>query len=107
VERLSAETANKELVRYFYEEVWNRGNTDVALEVFADDYVRHDLRPTESIPGGAGQAKIAADFRAAFPDLVFTPDLIIAEGDLVGCTLDSLGNAPWSLGNRRSHRQTR
>jgi predicted SnoaL-like aldol condensation-catalyzing enzyme len=48
---LSTETANKELVRHFYEEVWNRGNTDVALDVFADDYVRHDLRPTESIPG--------------------------------------------------------
>ena len=73
---MSAETANKELVRHFYEQVWNRGNTDVALEVFADDYVRHDLRPTEAIPGGAGQAKIAAEFRAAFPDLVFTPELI-------------------------------
>jgi steroid delta-isomerase-like uncharacterized protein len=80
---LSAETTNKELVRHFYEQVWNRGNTDVARQVFADDYVRHDLRTTESIPGGAGQAKIAAEFRAAFPDLVFAPDLIIAEGNLV------------------------
>ncbi|MGH9276442.1 MAG: ester cyclase [Acidimicrobiales bacterium] len=80
---MAAETANKELVRHFYEQVWNLGNTDVALDVFADDYVRHDLRPTESIPGGAGQARIAADFRAAFPDLVFVPELIVAEGDLV------------------------
>jgi steroid delta-isomerase-like uncharacterized protein len=88
---LSAETANKELVRNFYEQVWNRGNTDVALEVFADDYARHDLRPTESIPGGAGQTKIAAEFRAAIPDLVFAPELIIAEGDLVAARWTASG----------------
>jgi hypothetical protein len=38
---------NKELVRRFYEEVWDRGNIEFAHEVFADDYVRHDLRPTK------------------------------------------------------------
>ena len=80
---MPSEDANKELIRRFYEEVWNRGNTRFALEVFADDYVRHDLRPTGSAPGGAGQSKIAADFRAAFPDLVFRPELLIAEGDYV------------------------
>jgi len=53
--------------------------------------VRHDLRPTEAIPGGAGQAKIAAEFRAAFPDLVFTPELIIAEGDLVAARWTASG----------------
>ena len=58
---------NKALVRRFYEEVWDRGNTDVAFEVFADDYVRHDFRATDALPGPAGQKKIADDFRAAFP----------------------------------------
>jgi steroid delta-isomerase-like uncharacterized protein len=90
-QRLSTEIANKELVRRFYEEVWNRGNTGVALEVFADDYVRHDLRPTESISGGAGQAKIAADFRTAFPDLEFVPNLLIADGDLVAARWTATG----------------
>ena len=28
---------NKKLVRRFYEEVWDQGNTDFAFEVFADD----------------------------------------------------------------------
>jgi predicted ester cyclase len=74
---------NKALVRRFYEEVWGRGNTDVAFEVFADDYVRHDLRPTAGLPGPAGQKKIADDFHAAFPDLEFMIDLIVGEGDLV------------------------
>jgi hypothetical protein len=46
---------NKQLVRRFYEEVWDRGNTAFAREVFADDYVRHDFRKTEAPPGGPGQ----------------------------------------------------
>jgi hypothetical protein len=51
--------ANKRLVVRFYEEVWARGNVGFAGEVFADDDVRHDLRPTQPAPGAAGQAKIA------------------------------------------------
>jgi steroid delta-isomerase-like uncharacterized protein len=74
---------NKALVRRFYEEVWDRGNTDFAFEVFAEDYVRHDFRPTETLPGPAGQKKIADDFRAAFPDLRVTVDLVIGEEDFV------------------------
>ena len=43
---MSAEQ-NKATVRRFYEEVWNKGNVDFAFEVFAEDYIRHDLRPTK------------------------------------------------------------
>jgi steroid delta-isomerase-like uncharacterized protein len=75
--------ANKALWRRFYEEVWDQGNTDFAYEVFADDYVRHDLRPTQALPGPTGQKKIADDFRAAFPDLRATVDLIIGEDEWV------------------------
>jgi steroid delta-isomerase-like uncharacterized protein len=81
-----SERANAALVRRFYEEVWDRGNTAFALEVFADDYVRHDARGGEAPPGGEGQARIAADFRRAFPDLRFRVDMLLADGDLVaGC----------------------
>ncbi len=74
---------NKALVRRFYEEVWDRGNTDFAFGVFAADYVRHDLRPTEALPGPGGQKRIADDFRAAFADLRVKVDLVIGEGDFV------------------------
>ena len=70
---------NKALWRRFYEEVWDKGNTDFAYEVFADDYVRHDLRATGALPGPAGQKKIADDFRAAFPDLSVTVDFVFGE----------------------------
>jgi predicted ester cyclase len=51
--------------------------------VFADDYVRHDLRPTSAAPGAAGQASIAEQFRRAFPDLEWRVDLVLGDGDLV------------------------
>ncbi|HET7367005.1 MAG TPA: ester cyclase [Gaiella sp.] len=74
---------NKQLVRRFYEEVWSKGNLDVADEVFASDYVRHDLRPSNPAPGPEGQKQIASAFRAAFPDLRFDVEFVFAEGDYV------------------------
>jgi predicted ester cyclase len=74
---------NKALIRRFYEEVWDQGNSDFAYEVFADNYVRHDLRPTAALPGPEGQKKIADNFRAAFPDLRVTVDLVVGGDDYV------------------------
>lgn len=75
--------ANKELIRRFYNEVWNKGNIDFVFEVFADEYVRHDLRPGTPTAGAAGQKQVAMDFRAAFPDVHYKTDLVIGEGDMV------------------------
>ena len=90
--------ANKELVRRFYDEVWRRGNVRFAEEVFADDYVRHDLRPTQAAPGSAGQALIAEQFRLAFPDLEWRVDLVLGDGDLVAARWTASGThtGAWS-----------
>ena len=82
---------NKVLVQRFYDEVWDRGNVEFAHEVFAEDYVRHDLRPTQALPGGVGMAKIAADFRRAFPDARWQVDLVLAEDDLVAARWTATG----------------
>ena len=82
---------NKALVRRFYEEVWDRGNVEFAQEVFADDYIRHDLRPTEALPGGVGMTKIAADFRRAFPDARWHVDFVFGEGDFVAARWTATG----------------
>jgi predicted ester cyclase len=74
---------HKAVVRRFYEEVWHKGNVAVAEEVFAPDYVRHDLRPTTAVPGPEGQKQIAATLRAAFADLRFEVEIVIGEGDYV------------------------
>ena len=88
---------NKALVRRFYEEVWGRGNLDAADDIFAADYVRHDLRPGNASAGPEGQKRIAADFRAAFPDLRMTIDLMVAEGDLVAArwTTEGTNTGAW------------
>jgi steroid delta-isomerase-like uncharacterized protein len=89
---------NKALVRRFYEEVWARGNLDVADEVFAEEYARHDFRGGEPEPGPEGQKRIAADFRAAFPDLDWHVDFLIGEGDLVAGRWTATGThtGPWA-----------
>jgi steroid delta-isomerase-like uncharacterized protein len=84
--------ANKRLVLRFYDEVWAHGNTAFAQEVFADDYMRHDLRPTQAEPGAGGQAKIAAQFREGFPDLRWRIDLVLAEDDLVAVRWTASGS---------------
>jgi len=88
---------NRALVRRFYEEVWNKGNYEVADEIFAEDYVRHDLRPGNPPPGPAGQKKIATEFRAAFPDLSSTTEMLIAEGDMVVArwTMEGTNTGSW------------
>jgi len=88
---------HKAIVRRFYDEVWNGGDVDVALEIFADDYVRHDLRPTKAAPGGAGMAAIARAFRGAFPDLRMEVDIMVAEDDLVAARWTSTRTftGPW------------
>jgi hypothetical protein len=38
---VSAEESNKALVRHFFDEVYNRGNLDIADELLSPDYVDH------------------------------------------------------------------
>ncbi len=83
--------ANKRLIERFYEQVWARGNIAFTEQVFAEDYVRHDLRPTDAAPGAAGQARIAEQFRRAFPDLQWRIDLILGEGNLVAARWTASG----------------
>ena len=82
---------NKALVVRFYDEVWGRGNLEFAGEVFADEYVRHDLRPSEPPPGPEGQAQIAGNFRSALPNLEWRVDLVLGDGDLVAARWTATG----------------
>jgi steroid delta-isomerase-like uncharacterized protein len=92
-------TANKALIVRFYEEVWGKGHLEVAAAIFAPDYVRHDLRPGTPPPGPEGMKKITSDFRAAFPNLQMTIDLILAEGDMVAARWTMAGTHTGSWGN--------
>lgn len=77
------EQRNKELVRKFYDEVWQKGNLDFADQVFGDSYVRHDPRGGNPPAGARGQKLIARNFRAQFPDLQYKVDFLLADSDYV------------------------
>lgn len=78
-------TANKALVRQFYDEVWNKWNFDILGEILTEDVRFHgSLGITAS--GHKGFISYAETMRAAFPDFRSTIEDMIAETTkLVAC----------------------
>jgi len=73
---------NKALVRRAFEEVWNQGKLDVIDEIFAADFVYH-IAGSPDIHGPDGEKQFVTMHRTAFPDIKFTVEDWIAEGDKV------------------------
>ena len=74
---------NKATMRHGIEEVWNRGNFDVADEIIARDFVAYTPGQEDDIHGPEGVKQYIGALRAAFPDLNFTIEDQIAEEDRV------------------------
>jgi steroid delta-isomerase-like uncharacterized protein len=74
---------NKALARRFYDEVINQGNLDLLDELVSEDFVEHEELPGLPTTGPEAPKAALGMFRAAFPDLQFTADEMIAEGDKV------------------------
>jgi steroid delta-isomerase-like uncharacterized protein len=64
-------------------QVWNKGNLSVAEEVIAPNCAHHDPSTPNLGRGPEGEKKAATLYRTAFPDLQFTIEDIIAEGETV------------------------
>jgi steroid delta-isomerase-like uncharacterized protein len=75
---------NKALVRRITEEVANRGNLAVVDELVAPEYVGHSsTHPAGEARGREGYRGFYQILRGAFPDVEFTIEDLIAEGDRV------------------------
>ncbi|MGB7063071.1 MAG: ester cyclase [Candidatus Zixiibacteriota bacterium] len=75
---------NKAIIRRWIEEAWNKGNTDIANEIYASDFTAKDVEdPARILRGPEGIKQSVVETRAALPDIHFTIDHLIAEGDLV------------------------
>lgn len=61
---------NKAIVTRLWDEVWNQNKLTVCDEIFDTEYAAHEKR-------------FAPMFRGAFPDIFFSVDDMIAEGDKV------------------------
>src|SRR3712207_4460955 len=73
---------NKVIFRRYIEEVFNRGNLELADEIF-DRYISHQPDGPTLERGPEDVKRFVSEFRAAFPDLRISIDEQIAEGDKV------------------------
>jgi predicted ester cyclase len=82
--------ANKELVRRLYGGLMAKGDTTVADQVLADDYLDHDI---PGVGEGGKRELVAAVLavRASFPDIAPTLDPVLAEADLVAVRVQASG----------------
>ena len=73
---------NKAIFRAIPEKVVNTGNLDAADHYFAQDFVDHTT--PAGLPNGlAGFKAYITRLRSAFPDLHFTVEDVVAEGETV------------------------
>lgn len=81
---------NKTVVRRLIEESWNQNNLAVADELLLSNFVDHNLPP--GAPNGVEGYKQGVNmFRAAFPDIRFAIDHMLAERDRVAIRLSAQG----------------
>lgn len=82
--------SNAELVERFFEEVWNKGNLILVDELLAPNFEDHNS-PPGSPRGRRGYKASVMMIRTAFPDIHFTLDQILSEGDRVAIRLTGRG----------------
>jgi len=82
--------ANKTLVRRHFDEVLNQGQLEVIDELYAETYVLDapvqtdvSVQAHNHTVGRDGLKRRVILFRTAFPDLTFTLENLIAEGEFV------------------------
>jgi predicted ester cyclase len=86
------------MYRRWLAEVWEKGSTEVARELIAEDLVDHNALPGQP-PGIDGQLWAVAAIRRAFPDLAFTADVVVSHGDFVigRWTMTGTNTGPFDL----------
>jgi steroid delta-isomerase-like uncharacterized protein len=75
-------TAHKTVVRSLFDQVLNHGRLQMIEDCFADDFVEHNPAPGQGA-GRDGVRQRVRTLRAAFPDVRFVLDEVIAENDIV------------------------
>jgi steroid delta-isomerase-like uncharacterized protein len=76
--------ANKEVVKRWIDEGWNRGRVDVADELFAHEFSAAAMDAVSGDLGCVDDLKAyVLTIRSAFPDVRFTVEHLVAEGDKV------------------------
>ena len=76
---------NKQLVRRWFEEVWNKGRAEAIDEMFDANGIAHGLSddPANPIKGPRDFRPFHTVFREAFPNMEIVVEDTVAEGDKV------------------------
>lgn len=78
---------HKVLVRRYIAAIWHQGHPEVIEEVIAPTYVHHASHTAgdggHEVPGPNGVRRTVAAWRSAFPDLHFTLEDLLVQGDKV------------------------
>jgi len=76
---------NKQLLRRWFEEVWNNGRVEAIDEMFDENGIAHGLSddPANPIRGPRDFRPFHTLFREAFPNMMIVVEDLIAEGDKV------------------------
>ena len=85
-----ASDTNKALLQRFYDEVINGRNLDLIDEMLTEDFVEFEEFPGIP-PTREGVKQTFAMFYAAFPDIHFRVDDLLAEGNLVAARVTITG----------------
>lgn len=80
---LTTEEQNKEMVRTYFNEVWNKGKVSVLDTLLSSDYTNHTPSTPNPPRGPNGLKPIVLAIRQAFPDLHYEIKDLIATKDRV------------------------
>jgi steroid delta-isomerase-like uncharacterized protein len=83
--------AKKAIIRRYFDELWSQGNLGATNELITSDYAVHDPGTPGRQGGTEGERRAVSLYRAAFPDLHFTIEGEIADGDSVMVRWSSSG----------------
>jgi predicted ester cyclase len=86
----TTEADNKARFRRAYEEMLSRGDLSTVDELIAPDFLNHEAPPGMN-RGPESMRGLVNMLRTAFPDLHFTIEELIAEGDIVAGRLTMRG----------------
>lgn len=78
---------NKATIRRIYEQGFSRGDETVFEDCYAPGFRHHHKTVRGIASAAAGEKEAMRQFRAAVPDVRFTVEELIAEGDRVACRL--------------------
>lgn len=89
---------NKATIRRWVDEGWNKGNLAVVDEIYTADVVQHDPSSPMPVASSVAMKGYVGMFRSAVPDIHFTVDDLLAEGDKVFWRFTAHGTQKGPLG---------